>query len=295
MSKVPISVLIAVKNEEENLARCLSPIKDWVDEIIIVDSQSTDSTISIAESYKAEIIQFYYKGGWPKKRQWALNTYKFRNDWILLLDADEILDIDLKKEIEKNILTQKFDGFYIPLEIVFLNKRLKYGGFIFYKLCLFRKGKGCFEKRISNQTIEMSDIEVHEHIKVTGQTGYLKNAIEHYNINSLFRYIQKHNEYSTWEAEVIFQARYGMVEDGALTAKLIGGNQAQRRRWLKNKFILLPGFSVITFLYHYFLRLGFLDGKPGLLYCGFKAVQRFQTKAKFYELMQQKAKKINEL
>ena len=87
MSPCPVSVLIATKNEERNLPRCLEPLCGWADEIVVVDSQSTDRTGEIAHSYGAEVVQYHYPGGWPKKRQWALDTYPFRNPWILILDA----------------------------------------------------------------------------------------------------------------------------------------------------------------------------------------------------------------
>lgn len=292
--KTDISVLIPVFNEEKNIRRCLEALKNWAEEIIVVDSQSTDSTIEIAESFGAKVLQFHYKGGWPKKRQWALDTYDFRNDWILLLDADEIVTQELKLEVEKSLNISYLNGFYIRLELVFLGRRLKHGGFDFYKLNLFRKGKGTFEKRIDNQTMEMSDIEVHEHVKIQGTTEYLKHAIEHHNVNNIFRYIQKHNEYSTWEAEIMHKTKHGLLGRNEIPPKLIGGSQTQKRRWFKNKLFFLPGFSIITFLYHYILRLGFLDGIPGLIYCGFKGIQRFHAKAKLKELQIELSSQYND-
>ena len=94
---VPISIIIPTKNEEKNLARCLEPIYKWASEIIIVDSGSVDRTESIAESFGVKFIDFQYQGGWPKKRQWALENIDFNSDWVLLLDSDEILLPDIKK------------------------------------------------------------------------------------------------------------------------------------------------------------------------------------------------------
>lgn len=126
----------------------------------------------------------------------------------------------------------------------------------------------------------MSDIEVHEHVVVDGDVGRLQHPIRHENWNSLYRYIEKHNEYSEWEAQVYHQG-----DEGALEPSLFG-NQAQRRRWLKQALVQVPGFPLLTFLYHYVLRLGFLDGKPGFIYCVLKGIQRFHAKAKWYELEQ---------
>ena len=276
--RVPLSVLIPTRNEEQNIARCLDALKDWADEIVIVDSQSEDDTTSIAECYGATILQFHYEGGWPKKRQWALDTHYFRNDWILLLDADEILLDPIKQEIEGAIKSDELDGYWLKFQLYFLGKQMRHGGFDLWKLFLFRKGKGHYEKRLEDQNKSMSDIEVHEHVVVDGPVGRLKNPIRHESFYSLYRFIHKHNEYSEWEARVYQEGHQGELKPS------LWGSQAQRRRWLKSKFVHLPGFSIMTFLYHYVFQLGFLDGKQGLIYCTLKGIQRFHAKAKLYEL-----------
>jgi hypothetical protein len=129
----------------------------------------------------------------------------------------------------------------------------------------------------------MADIEIHEHVIVDGPTAKLRNALIHYNVDSLSRYVLKHNEYSNWEARVLLQLASDVQEDGQVTADLFG-NQAQRRRWLKQNLYHLPGSPILLFLYRYLFRLGFLDGVPGLIYCTFQAVQMFHSKAKIYEL-----------
>jgi len=294
MDTIPISVLIPCKNEERNIGRCLRALEGWADEILVIDSHSADRSVEIAEEFGATILQFEYHGGWPKKRQWVLDTYDFRNDWIFLLDADEIPTPELKCEIEEGIKNPNVDGYYIHLEIEFLNRRLRYGGFEFYKLNLFRKGKGRFEKRIDRHTKEMSDMEVHEHVYVKGKTKYLKHAIAHCNVNNIYRYLDKHNAYSTWEAEVMYRVKYGSPAGDEMPPTLLDGSQAQRKRWFKNKLFFLPGFSLFTFIYHYILRLGFLDGIQGLIYCRFQSVFRFASKVKFKELeMERKSEKKN--
>jgi hypothetical protein len=110
----------------------------------------------------------------------------------------------------------------------------------------------------------------------------LRNALVHHNVDSLSRYILKHNEYSNWEARVLLQEE-GDSNSAAVRADLFG-TQAQRRRWLKRNLYRLPGSPVLLFLYRYVFRLGFLDGVPGLIYCTFQAVQMFHTKAKIFEL-----------
>ena len=129
----------------------------------------------------------------------------------------------------------------------------------------------------------MADMEVHEHVVVEGVTAKLQNPLIHHNVESLSRYIQKHDEYSNWESRVLLEG-----DDKELRPSL-AGTQAQRRRWLKRKLFALPGSPVLLFLYRYVLRFGFLDGVPGLIYCGFQAVQMFHTKAKIYELKRKRA------
>ena len=125
----------------------------------------------------------------------------------------------------------------------------------------------------------MGDAEVHEHVVVAGRTGTLRNAISHHNVESLSRYIRKHDEYSNWEAQTWLHRDRGHED---LPPSLFG-NQAQRRRWLKTKFLTLPASPALYFLYKYFLRFGFIDGAPGLIYCGFQGIQFFHIKAKIFE------------
>jgi len=129
----------------------------------------------------------------------------------------------------------------------------------------------------------MCDMEVHEHLRVNGPSAKLKHPLLHHNVESLSRYIQKHDEYSNWEAGVWL---HGDGRDELPPA--LFGNQAQRRRWLRRKFFHLPGSPFLFFLYKYVFRLGFLDGVPGLIYCSLQGIQFFHIKAKIYELRAKK-------
>jgi hypothetical protein len=208
-----------------------------------------------------------------------MDTLPFANEWILLLDADEVVTPELSEEIRRAIQNPAIDGYSILLRIWFLGRALKHGDVGLWKLSLFRRGKGRYECRLKDQDASMADMEVHEHVMVEGPTAALRNPLIHHNVESLSRYIQKHDEYSNWESRVLLQPG----DDKALPPSLTG-TQAQRRRWLKRKLFAVPGSPVLLFLYRYILRLGFLDGVPGLIYCGFQAVQMFHTKAKIYEL-----------
>jgi glycosyltransferase involved in cell wall biosynthesis len=275
---LPISVIVPVRNEARNLPRCLESLRE-VGEVYVVDSGSTDQTADIAYSYGAKIKQFHYRGGWPKKRQWAMDTLSLAHDWILLLDADEALTPELIAEIRGAIKNPNIDGYYISLQVHFLGRVLRHSGASFYKLSLFRRGKGRFECRLGDQDNSMCDMEVHEHVVVDGRTEKLKHALLHNNVESLSHYIRKHDEYSNWEAGVWMRGK----TDGALPPSLTG-TQAQRRRWLRQKLFTLPGSPALFFFYKYIFCLGFLDGVPGLIYCAFQGIQFFNIKGKIYEL-----------
>ncbi|MHB8216521.1 MAG: glycosyltransferase family 2 protein [Candidatus Sulfotelmatobacter sp.] len=284
-NRLPITVIIPTRNEARHLGRCLEAARCCA-QIYVVDSQSTDETVEIAHAFGAKVVQFHYEGGWPKKRQWALDSLDFETEWILLLDADEILTPPLADEIQQVIKHPGFQGYYVFLRLKFLGKALRFGDSGFWKLSLFRRGKGRFECRLRDQNQSMGDIEVHEHVVVDGRTGNLNHSLLHENVESLSRYITKHNEYSNWESRVLGQS----MEQNRDLPPSLSGTQAQRRRWLKKWLYRVPGSPVLLFLYRYLFRLGLLDGVPGLIYCAFQSVQMFHTKAKIYELERQAGK-----
>jgi glycosyltransferase involved in cell wall biosynthesis len=280
---LPVSVIVPVRNEACNLPRCLESLRS-VGEVYVVDSQSSDETAEIARTFGVQVVQFHYEGGWPKKRQWAMDTLPLACDWVFLVDADEALTPELSDEIRRAIKDPEVDGYYIALRMFFLGRVLRHGEAGFYKLSLFRRGKGRFECRLRDQDASMADMEVHEHVIVEGKTARLRNPLLHYNVETLHRYIQKHNEYSNWDARVWLESETNFSE---LSPSLFG-TQAQRRRWFRKKFFGFPGSPILFFIYKYVFRLGFLDGVPGLIYCGFQGIQFFHIKAKIYELRSRK-------
>lgn len=276
--KASITVVIATRNEESNVGKCLDALGGWAARVLVVDSGSTDRTVAIAEGAGAEVVQFRYIGGWPKKRQWAMENCRISTNWILLLDADEIVSEEFKNEVASKIADPAVDGYYVKFRMHFLGESLRFGDTELKKLALFRKGKGRFECRFAAQTNEMSDVEIHEHVISSGKIRPLDSYVVHMNVNSLHRYIEKHNEYSTWEAAV----HTAGVETELKPSFL--GSQAQRRRWLKKAGLGIPFSPVLYFVYLYVLRLGFRDGRAGFIYAAFKAVQVFHVKAKMREL-----------
>jgi glycosyltransferase involved in cell wall biosynthesis len=283
---LPVSVIVPVRNEARNLPGCLESLRH-AGEVYVVDSQSTDATVEIARSFGAHVVQFHYKGGWPKKRQWAMESLPLTHDWIFLVDADEALSPELAQEIRGAIQDPRFNGYHIALRMHFLGRELRHSGASFEKLSLFRRGQGRFECRLKNQDESMADMEVHEHVVVEGKTARLKHPLLHRNVESLSHYIRKHEEYSNWEARVWLE---GEANAQDLPPSLFG-SQAQRRRWLRKKFFALPGSPLLFFFYKYIFRLGFLDGVPGLIYCSMQGIQFFHIKAKIYELKAQQAQR----
>jgi glycosyltransferase involved in cell wall biosynthesis len=286
---LPVTAIVAARNEARNLPPCLESLRD-VGEVYVIDSQSTDATAQIAESYGAHVVQFHYQGGWPKKRQWAMESLPLAHDWIFLVDADEALTPELAREILAAVQNPNCDGYYIALRMHFLGRELRHSGASFEKLSLFRRGKGRYECRLRDQDASMADMEVHEHVVVEGKTARLRHPLLHDNIESLSHYIRKHNEYSNWDARVWLEGEAGSRE---LPPSLFG-SQAQRHRWLRRKFFAVPGSPLLFFFYKYIFSLGFLDGVPGLIYCGMQGIQFFHIKAKIYEFKVNDSK-VNEL
>src|SRR5713226_6562920 len=260
---LPLSVIVPVRNEARNLPRCLESLRG-AGEVYVIDSQSADDTVEIARSFGAQVVQFHYQGGWPKKRQWAIDTLPLAYDWIFLVDADEALTPELAEEIKQAIRDPRLDGYYIALRMFFLGRELRHSGASFYKLSLFRRGRGRFECRLKEQDQSMADMEVHEHIVLqeetkgesTRKTAKLRHPLLHHNVESLSHYIRKHDEYSNWEARV-WLAGDANAKD---LAPSLFGSQAQRRRWLRKMFFAIPGSPILFFFYKYIFCLGFLDG-----------------------------------
>jgi glycosyltransferase involved in cell wall biosynthesis len=276
--KCSISVIIPTLNEEANLPNCIEPLLDWAEKIIIVDSNSTDNTIKIAEDAGIEVIRFNYTGGWPKKRQYVLDNYEFKTDWILLLDADEILTDVVKRDIVKAINNNQYDGFYLWFKMYFLGKFLRFSDPGMRKLSLFRAGLGAFEMRYKDQDGSMGDMEVHEHVLVKGRVGEIKEPIKHLNYNSLSRFIIKHDQYSNYESNVHYKGTDQNLESN------IFGSFEQRRRYIKKKLIRNIFSPIAYFVYLYIFRLGFIDGRQGFYYILYQSIYLYFVNSKIYEL-----------
>ncbi len=279
MTKLPISVIILTYNEEKNIEDCLKSVYGWVDEIFIVDSYSTDKTLEIASKYTDKIYQHPFENQ-AKQFNWALEDLPIQTEWIMRLDADERATPELKEELLKKLpnLDKSITGLYIKRRVYFLGKWIKHGGYYpTWLLRVWKMGKGYCEERWMD-----------EHIKVTeGEVLFLNNDIIDDNKKDLHWWIEKHNSYATREAIDILNLRYKFLDYDTVPAKLFG-SQEQRKRWLKEKiYANLPLFvrPFLYFIYRYFLRLGFLDGKEGLIWHFLQGFwYRFLVDAKIYEI-----------
>jgi glycosyltransferase involved in cell wall biosynthesis len=288
--KLPITVLIAAKNEEKNIGRCLSSLSPAA-RIILIDSQSQDRTERIAWDCRAEVVQFYYRGGYPKKRQWALDSIPIHTPWVFLLDADEAVPDPLWAEIG-DALDQSVspDAYLITKGFHFMGRRFRHGGFSHKAVLLFRRGKGRFEEIIEEDPSGL-DMEVHERLLVEGRIGRLKTPLIHEDFKGLEAYISRHNQYSSWEAKVrqrLLKSRNGTT--ATLHPRLFGDHQ-ERRRFLKMIAMRVPFEPQLWFLYHYFFRLGFLEGKAGLIASKIRTGYIAQVRAKLHNLSQNKLMK----
>lgn len=277
--RCPVSVIIPVKNEEANLRSCLDHLQ-WADEVFVVDSGSTDKTGQIAGEYDAKVVQFVWDGKYPKKKNWALQNIQFRNQWVLIVDADEHITDELAKEIREVIVNPGDKvGFYINRKFIFMGKWIKHCGYYpSWNLRLIKCGHGLYEQISDTGDTKSGDNEVHEHVICDGPSGWLKEDMIHYAFPTIDIFIEKHNRYSNWEALVQFERL-----DSGLPASLFG-NVLQRRRFIKRLVAKLPFRPFLRFGYAYVLKLGFLDGIHGLIFCRLLSTYEFLSVAKYREL-----------
>lgn len=280
---IPVTVLIAARNEEANLPKCLAALTP-AQRVVVLDSHSKDRSAEIAKEAGAEVVQFDYAGGHPKKRQWALDTLSVQTEWVLLIDADEVVPEALWNEISIAVGNPDSpNGFLITKGFHFLGKRFRRGGFSFAAMLLVRHGKAKFERTLAGAGDGL-DMEVHERVIVDGPAGRLKTALIHEDFKGLQAYLDRHNKYSTWEAAL----RHSFLKTGTYGEKTIKpklfGNTQERRRLLKALAVKVPCEAWLWFIYHYFLKLGLLEGRAGLIACQIRSAYIRDVRAKMYEL-----------
>ena len=253
--KISLSVAIITRNEAENLPACLKSVS-FAEQIVVVDSGSTDATVKIASDFGCDVMVESWQGFGPQK-QFAID--KCRNPWILVLDADERIPADTARAIKNIILNPSTTaaGFSFPRKNFFQGRWIRHAGWWPDRIVrLFRKGQG-----------SMTPAKVHESVEVEGLVEPLDCPIEHYTESNLSQVLIKIDQYSTIGAEEAFkEGKTASIWSAILRAKL-------------------------AFLHNYILRCGFLDGSPGLTLAITDAVNKFFKYAKLAELNKQAGKK----
>ena len=252
-----LSVVIITKNEEANIGLTLDSVA-WADERIIVDSGSTDRTLEVARGRGAKVFQEQWKGYAAQKNS---AIAKASCDWILSLDADEQVSSELRESIKPVIRADSnIAGYFIARRNLFLGRWIRHGGFYpDRKLRLFRRGKGQFAERA-----------VHETMRVDGPTATITGDLIHLAYPTLTGYIDTMNRYSSLAAEIL-------VKDGRIGRSVVSF-------WANVRFR-----PVLNFIWNYFFRGGFLDGREGFLLHWYHNVYVSWKYAKAWELVRDKS------
>ena len=251
-----VTAVILTFNEEQHLARCIASAQAVATNIVVVDCYSTDATLDIARAYGARVLQHAWINH-AAQFNWALTQLGADTEWVLRIDADEVLTPALIEEIRTRLpgIGPEIDGVYWGRRMTFQGRLIRHGGvFPVRVLRLFRHGRGQCENRWMD-----------EHIKVAGPTADFAGEMIDDNLNSLTWWTDKHNRYASREAVDLLNLEYRFMPHDTV-ASLRGGKQAGVKRWLKERvYARLPGgFRAFAyFFYRYVLRLGFLDGQAG--------------------------------
>ncbi|HEY3569713.1 MAG TPA: glycosyltransferase family 2 protein [Thermoanaerobaculia bacterium] len=259
---IPLSVLVTTRNEEANVERCLRSVHGFADQIFVLDSESTDRTVEIARQY-AEVHTLAYDHSRiiPWIFQWGLDNLPLRNDWVLILEADQAVTPELREEIAALLARPdavREDGFYIRRRQIFRGKPLRFGGYggkVLLKL--FRRSRS-----------GLDPVEQDTRVYVRGPVGRLRAPLEEWNVkeDSIQFYLQKHLRYAEAFAREEFERRRGDIP--WKTAPRLLGTPDERILWMKSLYYRMPLFvrPTLYFLYRYFFLLGILDGKTGFVF-----------------------------
>lgn len=260
LNMVPLTVVILTKDEEVNIAQALQSVIGWAHDIFILDSGSIDRTCEIAKSFGARVFYRQFDN-YANQRNYAIQKLPIETEWMLFLDADEYLSEKLKFEIFE-VLSKKetsVDGYYIKYRFYFMGKWIKYGGYYpTYILRLFRRSKASISR------------EMNEHVYVEGFTENLKNDFIHNDLKGFSFWLNKHIYYAALEAKELMKSKKMNEFKNEVSFANFWGSQAQRKRWVRehiwNKMMPPLVRPFIYFVYRYIFRLGFLDGRVGLVF-----------------------------
>lgn len=260
---IPISAVILAYNEERNLAPCLSSLSSWVAELYVVDSGSTDMTTGIAARYGACVVTHPFETH-ARQWTWALSNLPIQYEWVLGLDADQRVSPELATELEELFGAHHehlngIDGLFIKRRQIFRGRWIKHGGYYpKYLLKLFRR---------SAVHLDENDLMDH-HFYVSGATRNLEHDLVEDNRNEadISFWIRKHNRYAVLHAREEYLRRQEATRWQILPR--LFGNPDERTTWLKQRWYTMPLYlrPFLYFVYRYFIRLGFMDGKQGLIF-----------------------------
>lgn len=261
---LPLSVLVTTRNEEANVERCLASIHGFADQVFVLDSESTDRTVEIARRY-AEVHTLAYDHSRiiPWIFQWGLDNLPLRNDWVLILEADQAVPPALREEIAALLAGPagreiREDGFYIRRRQIFRGKPLRFGGY----------GSKLLLKLFRRSRSELDPVEQDTRVYVRGAVGRLRSPLDEWNRKEdrILFYLEKHLRYAEAFAQEELQRRRGHL--AWKTTPRFFGTPDERILWLKDRYYRMPLFvrPVLYFLYRYVFLLGILDGKNGLVF-----------------------------
>ena len=250
-----ISILILTLNEERNILRCLESVR-WSDDIVVLDSGSTDRTVEIAERAGARVVNRPFDN-WASHQNWANENIEFRYPWVYYSDADEIVTDELRHEMVGTIAAPAVGcvAFRVRYKNYFMGRWIRHCGiYPVWVLRLFRPDKVAWTRLVNPVAV------------VAGQEGRLTAHFLHYSFNNGFEaWFAKHNRYSSQEAEETVKS----LDGGSLDLRGLVSirDPARRRRALKELSFRMPFRPSARFIYMYFFRAGILDSYPGLVYC----------------------------
>ncbi|RYF35161.1 MAG: glycosyltransferase family 2 protein [Comamonadaceae bacterium] len=278
--RTSLCVVILTHNEEKHIARALQSVAGIATEAFVIDSGSIDRTIALAEAHGATVLRHPFVN-YAKQFQWALDHAPIQADWVMRLDADEIIEADLNAEIAKKLpdLPAEVVGVNLKRKHIFMDRWVRHGGrYPLILLRIWRRGHGRIEDRWMD-----------EHMIVSGgRTVTFEGGFADHNLNDLTFFTDKHNKYATREAiDIVNQRLHLFTRDEGLTSDSASA-QASLKRWVKEKVYNRIPFTVSAgayFLWRYIFQLGFLDGRSGLVYHGLQGFwYRFLVGAKLMEL-----------
>lgn len=270
--KLPITVAIPTKNEAENITSTVLSAIDYFEDVVVVDSDSTDDTRALAKAAGAEVVPYTWDGGYPKKKQWCLHHVRPDRDWLLFLDGDETPSPALLAELRRIFL----DGrpvrpaaFDIPLGYWFAGKRLRHG-YTIVKRALLDRTRCRFPEPDDLAAPGMGEQEGHYQPLAFGPVHRLRAPIEHHDLDPVRTWFDRHNRYSDWEA---WLETHPEVREQVRVAKTRQGRVFHRA----------PLKPLLSFAYSYVYRRGFLDGRAGLDYALAMSFYRWQIGLKTRE------------